>query len=424
MPWTNLAGKCRIEYTVILTNPWLTIQPLYRNAAMWASRRVADLDYANRHLAFQERTILEKIASSWGELDGGDLDSNGSAESTLAQATPTNAHLNRLDQFGRAPLHVAVQRGDVDTLAALLKAGAEPNVTDWTGETPLFFAVRQGKVKCAELLLEAGADANFTNAYGRTPITYAFSSPEVLSLLLNYGANVCIPPDAQGFSDPLSNAVTEFHDWTHRDETAEMWAQSLDLLISAGVDINSGSGFWQRAPLLTALFNQNAPLVELLIDRGAQVTSVDSELDTIFHNAAYCPQVECVQVLRQAKISNVDPNAINIDGDTPMDIINWQASKPNLRPGERRVDQGLIKLFGEMIQEARQRFTESACKGEPDVESDAGEVGAEDNMRSNPNTPASNPTSQEIVTTGQGRRENQEDQYHDTDTEEFFDAQS
>lgn len=382
---------------------------------------IADHDYYQSAPA-QERIILEKIASSWGDLDGVDVDMDGSAESILAQATPTNAHINRLDQFGRTRLHVAAERGDVDTLKALLRAGAELNVTDLFGETPLFYAVRQGKVKCAELLLEAGADANLTNAYRSTPIMSAFKSPEMVSLLLSYGANVYTPPNSFGLSDPLSSATDYFHNWTHHDEATEMWTQSLDLLISAGLDINLRSGIWQRTPLLRALLNQNAPLVELLIDQGAQVTSVDNELDTIFHYAAYNPQAECIQVLRQAKISNVDPDVINIDGEMPMDIINWQASKSNPGPGQRRITQDMIHLFREMIQEARQRFTESSRKGESDVESDAGEVGIKNNMDGNPNGPASTPASPEIVASGREQKGGSLEDQGDTDTEEFFDA--
>lgn len=321
---------------------------------------------------------------------------------------------------------MAAERANVDTLKALLTAGAELNITDIIGQTPLFYAVQQGSVKCVELLLEAGADANFTDVYSNSPITFAFPSPNILSLLVNYGANICNPSNhPQGCTDPLDYATHFFRGWTHHDETIAMWAQSLDLLISAGLDIYSRTRDYQQTYLLAALLNRNAPLVDLLIDRGAQVTAVDSRLNTIFHYAASSPQVECVQVLRQAEISNVDPDAINLAGNTPMDEINWQKSKPNLGPGESRITQPMIQLFSKMIQEARQRFAASSREGGSDIGSDAGEVGSENSLAGNPCGTASNPALSEIVTTGQAQKEGSlEDQDDETDREEFFDARS
>lgn len=57
-------------------------------------------------------------------------------QTTTAMATPRSAQLrkvNKRNEKGESPLHIATIRGDVDGMKRLLKAGADVNVSDFAG---------------------------------------------------------------------------------------------------------------------------------------------------------------------------------------------------------------------------------------------------------------------------------------------------
>ena len=67
---------------------------------------------------------------------------------------------------GDTCLHIAAHRGDVRSVALLLKAGADPNDLGDMKSTPLHYAKDP---KIIEMLLAAGASDKMRNAFGRTP---------------------------------------------------------------------------------------------------------------------------------------------------------------------------------------------------------------------------------------------------------------
>jgi hypothetical protein len=315
-----------------------------------------------------ERHILEELSLSWRKLGASSSTTKSGLDSSSRTAPLTHTQMSRRDQFGLSPLPWAVRKGDITTVSALLVAGVDPDVVNSWGSTPLFDAVWSVDVECTKLLLEAGANVHLANTYGDTPVMFAFRSPEILSLLLCYGALPCLPPDSSGWSSPLGYAADFYRDLTDFDETTERWAQSLDLLMSAGLDINSREGPLQRTPLMIALMRRNAPLVKLILEGGAQTASVDGESETLFHYAARWTQVKCIQVLRQASINDIDPDAPNMFGTTAVDIINSRVlqSSKDMKPGERRIEEDELQLFSELIREARQEYADANRRSGPD----------------------------------------------------------
>ena len=124
-----------------------------------------------------------------------------------------------------------------DTRAFKTLAAAEPNVGSLRGpggSTPLMYAVLYGDLAAVTLLLDGGADPNVRNDVGATALMWAVNDLHKTRLLLDRGAN----PNAA-----------------------------------------SGDG---RTPLLIASgLSGRAPVVKLLLDRGADITVKAPGMNTV-----------------------------------------------------------------------------------------------------------------------------------------------
>jgi ankyrin repeat protein len=97
-------------------------------------------------------------------------------------------------QGGATDVHLAVIRGDYDTLLKLINKGVDINVKAADGSTPLHYGCSFGQTRCVELLLDNGANINVQDDSGYTPLaTAAYSgNPEIVKLLLSHGARTDI----------------------------------------------------------------------------------------------------------------------------------------------------------------------------------------------------------------------------------------
>ncbi len=76
--------------------------------------------------------------------------------------------VNEKDAQGHTPLHLAVGRGDLETVRVLLDAGANPNAQDQDGVTPLTLAKSYaGTGEIADALVKAGADPKILDKHGK-----------------------------------------------------------------------------------------------------------------------------------------------------------------------------------------------------------------------------------------------------------------
>jgi uncharacterized protein len=122
------------------------------------------------------------------------------------------------------PLVQAAQRGDTQTVKALLSHGADPNQKDASGLTALILSVRAGAAPAVDMLLRHGADPN-----------------------LRAGVN--------GWT-PLMHAV-------HRNQLGAARA-----LLDAGAQVDNRGRSAETALMMAAGYGYT-PLVELLLERGA-----------------------------------------------------------------------------------------------------------------------------------------------------------
>ncbi|XP_051010407.1 ankyrin repeat domain-containing protein 12 isoform X1 [Acomys russatus] len=99
--------------------------------------------------------------------------------------------INKRNERGETPLHMAAIRGDVKQVKELISLGANVNVKDFAGWTPLHEACNVGYYDVAKVLIAAGADVNTQGLDDDTPLHDSASSGhrDIVKLLLRHGGN-------------------------------------------------------------------------------------------------------------------------------------------------------------------------------------------------------------------------------------------
>lgn len=281
----------------------------------------------------------------------------------------------------RAPLHVTVDAGHVQSTKLLLKKGAPVDVADRSAmqATPLLMAAENGNREIAELLIERGANILKTDAEkrgalhvaargghadfcaflldktsididardkdGQTALHHACARERiaVVKKLIERGADLNAV-DKDGMT-PLHRAMSERSDdvidayvavlgakaeldvLSEQGETPLMHAvrsgfeRSVEKLIAAGADITARGADGRTALHVALAENQNAialTLATALQARGIQPdTLADKSGDTPLHYAA---RVDAAAVAEKLLECGADIDRANADGDTPLHI--------------------------------------------------------------------------------------------------------
>jgi len=150
-----------------------------------------------------------------------------------------------------------------------------------------------GREEIVSLLLNRGADVNSPGGeYGSALGTAAYMGSKVIvSLLLNRGADVNSPGGEYG----SALGAAAFHGHT----------EIVSLLLDRGADVNSTGGEHGSA-LGAAAFHGHTEIVSLLLDRGADVNNTGGEHESALGAAAFRGHTEIVSLLldRGADVSS------------------------------------------------------------------------------------------------------------------------
>lgn len=107
---------------------------------------------------------------------------------TLVALLDSGEDPNSSDSFGLTSLHAAAKKGRLDVVAELLHRNANANAqaTSLHRETPLHYASKYGHLKVVHMLLASGACATVKTTDGKTPLDHSRSRghSEVEALLL------------------------------------------------------------------------------------------------------------------------------------------------------------------------------------------------------------------------------------------------
>ncbi|XP_006868762.1 PREDICTED: ankyrin repeat domain-containing protein 12 isoform X2 [Chrysochloris asiatica] len=110
---------------------------------------------------------------------------------TASSSSRQKDKVNKRNERGETPLHMAAIRGDVKQVKELISLGANVNVKDFAGWTPLHEACNVGYYDVAKILIAAGADVNTQGLDDDTPLHDSASSGhrDIVKLLLRHGGN-------------------------------------------------------------------------------------------------------------------------------------------------------------------------------------------------------------------------------------------
>ncbi len=244
------------------------------------------------------------------------------------------SHINKKGPAGSTPLMYAALYGDLDSVRQLLKMGADPNIQNEAGATALMWAT--DNLEMVSLLVEHGADVNAKSSDSRTPLLIAsgrYGAAPVVKLLLDHGANPSVhSPALFDVTTPLSEAAYV------GDETV------LRMLVARGADVKGagenplGMAIMARCSgcidllmssadkdglSMQALFN-SPPLgsthaIETLLDHGADVNAKDPDGNTLLMLVSACDEAT-VDTVKRLIAGGADVNAKNPHGQAALDF--------------------------------------------------------------------------------------------------------
>ena len=187
----------------------------------------------------------EELWEQWSEAIGwtaGTDDSATEDETTTVANLITNSEVNVRNDKGTTPLMLAIMRGNISAVRALIAAGAYIDIqdqdgatalhhaarredgveyvtaiganADWKcirdndGDTPLMYAIEHGRSReCVELLIDPG-NINLANNAGQTPIEKARQRNDVLGLLMEYQSTQGSPGPSHAAADTVAPEIS------------------------------------------------------------------------------------------------------------------------------------------------------------------------------------------------------------------------
>ncbi|KAK2830574.1 hypothetical protein Q5P01_018505 [Channa striata] len=175
-------------------------------------------------------------------------------------------------QNRRSALHAAAQRGLLEICYMLIQAGAQVDAQDKDMRTPLLEAIINNHIEVARYLIQNGARVYHAEEDGYTGLHHAakLGNLEIVSMLLETGQ----------------------------------------------VDVNAqDNGGW--TPIIWAAEHKHVEVIQALLNRGADVTINDKELNVCLHWAAYAGNVDIAELVLNA---GCFLSSVNMHGDTPLHI--------------------------------------------------------------------------------------------------------
>ncbi|MBI1284206.1 MAG: ankyrin repeat domain-containing protein [Thiobacillus sp.] len=186
-------------------------------------------------------------------------------------------------------LFSAAQSGDATQVKSLLNAGANHATADEAGETALMHAAHGGHLAVVQLLIAAGANVNAKSPQGWTALAKA----------------------------------------AYNGETERGYVEIIEVLHAAGASLDERI-FFGITPLMLAAGGGDAPVVEWLINNGADVLAANEGGRTARMMADDKFYVDVINLLHEAEQQlgvSVDGSCSSTRGVAKPQVVNLM--KPN-----------------------------------------------------------------------------------------------
>lgn len=174
----------------------------------------------------------------------------------------------------------AARTGNVALLEEVLGKGVDIETRNSEGETALHQAARAGQIPTMEALLDHRADLRGEDRVGRNALHTAIEEnrPQAIAFLISRGADIHALHDLE-VSDIHLGDVNALH-WA----VVCGQADSVNALLDAGADRNARSSIgYQALHYATAVTDHPAPIIDVLVTRGADIHAADPDGNMPFH---------------------------------------------------------------------------------------------------------------------------------------------
>uniref|UniRef100_A0A4W6ER57 Euchromatic histone-lysine N-methyltransferase 2 n=1 Tax=Lates calcarifer TaxID=8187 RepID=A0A4W6ER57_LATCA len=209
-------------------------------------------------------------------------------------------------RFHPRQLYPAAKQGEVQRVLLMLMEGIDPTYQpdSQNRRSALHAAAQRGLLEVCYMLVQAGAQVDAQDKDLRTPLLEAIINNhiEVARYLIQNGA--CVYHVEDGY--------TGLH---HAAKLGNL--EIVNMLLETGqVDVNAqDSGGW--TPIIWAAEHKHVDVIKALLNRGADVTINDKELNVCLHWAAYAGNVDIAELVLNSGCSLA---SVNMHGDTPLHI--------------------------------------------------------------------------------------------------------
>eukprot|EP00746_Dinoflagellata_sp_MGD_P021983 gnl/MRDRNA2_/MRDRNA2_15133_c0_seq1.p1 gnl/MRDRNA2_/MRDRNA2_15133_c0~~gnl/MRDRNA2_/MRDRNA2_15133_c0_seq1.p1 ORF type:complete len:888 (-),score=186.48 gnl/MRDRNA2_/MRDRNA2_15133_c0_seq1:74-2383(-) len=239
----------------------------------------------------------------------------------LEDLLPQEADVSIVEPNGGTQyLHRAVLTGHAPVVKFFVNRGANPDAADFGGLRPLHLAAKMGHSKCTTALLKNGATPDIVDNKNTQPLLLASlkGSMPIIKSLVNAGSEVN-GQDEDGTA-PLHIAAQQGHH------------ALTSFLISKKADVHmrDNNGSW---PLMMAVVrNGSLPVVEELVENGAEMNETYRKVVTPMRAAAKFGQAEVIKYFLE--------KGLKYDNQTIETMDNWprvwQDHYHNVMYGEKK----------------------------------------------------------------------------------------
>lgn len=196
------------------------------------------------------------------------------------------------DEFGRTPLHHAVEKEDLAIVKAIALGGADIEAVDFRQMTPLHLLSWHEFPEHIAFLVSQGAPVEAQDVEGKTPLHVAAGVNNLVAVreLVKRGADLYAIDD---------NGNTILHEEAGLGVQFNYREDTLKFLVALGAPVNDGN-FLGMTPLMVAASQNNVARIRALLDLGGNANQYDWRGMRAYEHAVQNSHKEAAAALKKA----------------------------------------------------------------------------------------------------------------------------